>query len=131
MRLVPCGSPFKGWFPSLRFVGLSKSRTCANALVCLGRRCITFYKVARYGPSCGRARLETDWGLMLPVTLLTGGRLGVNSEFSKGVALARLCAGQDVGVGLITGDRGQRFNEIQTVLAWNAPQISTYVVSVR
>ena len=67
-----------------------------------------------------------DLGLLLPVTLLTGGHVGVESEFSKSAALTHLCAGEDVGIGLIAGDRRQRFKDIQAVLGWEEPSITTY-----
>ncbi|MFO1323242.1 MAG: hypothetical protein U1F15_04175 [Burkholderiales bacterium] len=67
-----------------------------------------------------------DWGLLMPVAILTGGRVGVDSLENYAAARARLCSGGDVAVALITGNRDERFAAWQRSLAWDAPERKPY-----
>ncbi len=67
-----------------------------------------------------------DWGLLMPVAFLTGGRVGVDSLPDYEAARSRLCRGGDVAVVLIEGDREARFAEWQHALDWDAPKRVEY-----
>ncbi len=67
-----------------------------------------------------------DWGLQMPVALLTGGRVGIDSIGNLPGAKAKLCAGRDVAVAFVTGDRGARIAEWQGKLGWDAPSVLPY-----
>ena len=67
-----------------------------------------------------------DWGLLMPVAFLTGGRVGMDSLEDYAAARRRLCAGRDVAVAIITGDRTARIAAWQASLAWDAPAIAPY-----
>jgi 4-amino-4-deoxy-L-arabinose transferase-like glycosyltransferase len=67
-----------------------------------------------------------DWGLLMPVVMLTGGRVGVDSLENFDAARKRLCAGRDVAVALVTGDRDARFANWQKALAWDSPERTAY-----
>ncbi len=67
-----------------------------------------------------------DWGLQMPVALLTGGRVGIDSIGNLPGAKAKLCAGRDVAVAFVTGDRNARIAEWQGKLGWDAPSVRPY-----
>jgi len=65
-----------------------------------------------------------DWGLSMPVALLTGGRVGVDTVENFQDALRRLCNGEHVGVAFVGADRDVRVARWQEKLQW-APPIRT------
>lgn len=67
-----------------------------------------------------------DWGLLMPVALMTGARVGVDSIANFDAARQRLCSGRDVAVALVTGDRAARFAAWQEKLGWDAPVRTPY-----
>jgi len=67
-----------------------------------------------------------DWGLQMPVALLTGGRIGIDSIGNMPGAKAKLCAGRNVAVAFVTGDRDARIAEWQAKLGWDAPAVRPY-----
>jgi hypothetical protein len=67
-----------------------------------------------------------DWGLALPVTFLTRGSVGITSGDDAVQARARLCAGHDVAVALIDGDRAARRDDWTRRLGWDPPEVVHY-----
>lgn len=67
-----------------------------------------------------------DWGLQMPVALMTGGRIGIDSIGNLPAAKAKLCAGRDVAVAFVTGDRDARIAQWQQELRWDAPAVRPY-----
>jgi hypothetical protein len=67
-----------------------------------------------------------DWGLLMPIAFLSGGRVGVDSLPDYATARNRLCKGGDVAVALIEGDRDARFAAWQRSLDWGAPERVKY-----
>ncbi|MFO1415553.1 MAG: glycosyltransferase family 39 protein [Burkholderiales bacterium] len=67
-----------------------------------------------------------DWGLQMPVALMTGGRVGIDSIGNLPGAKAKLCAGRDVAVAFVTGDRDARIAQWQRDLGWDAPVVRPY-----
>jgi precorrin-6B methylase 2 len=67
-----------------------------------------------------------DWGLLMPVALLTGGRVGVDSLPSYAAGTRILCEGRDVVVAIVTGDRAARIAQWQRELRWEAPDVVPY-----
>jgi hypothetical protein len=67
-----------------------------------------------------------DWGLQMPVALLTGGRVGLDSLENLPAARQKLCAGTDVAVAFVTGDRDARIAAYQQSLRWDAPVVKPY-----
>lgn len=67
-----------------------------------------------------------DWGLSMPIALLTGGTVGMDSLDNFTEARRMLCAGRDVAVAVITGDRAARVEEWQQSLRWSAPETTVY-----
>jgi len=70
--------------------------------------------------------LTPDWGLQMPMALLTGGRVAIDS--TAGVADARkvLCTGTDVAIAFVGGDRAARIEEWRQALGWDAPAVTPY-----
>jgi hypothetical protein len=67
-----------------------------------------------------------DWGLALPIAFLTRGTVGITSGDDATQARSRLCAGHDVAVALIDGDRTARRNDWTRRLGWDAPDVVHY-----
>ena len=67
-----------------------------------------------------------DWGLALPITFLTRGDVPIDTIVDYSQAARLLCAGRDVGVALVEGDRAARRAEWQAALHWNAPEVTPY-----
>jgi hypothetical protein len=67
-----------------------------------------------------------DWGLAMQVALITRGTVGMNVVEDFIQARAKLCAGRDVAVALIDGDRAARANRWQAELGWSAPTVTHY-----
>jgi hypothetical protein len=67
-----------------------------------------------------------DWGLQMPVALLTGGRVGLDSVENLPAARQKLCSGTDVAVAFVTGDRAARIAAYQQALRWDAPAVKPY-----
>ena len=67
-----------------------------------------------------------DWGLSMPVALMTGGTVGMDSAVSIANAHQMLCAGRNVAFGAITGDRAQRIESWRNELQWQSPVTTTY-----
>ena len=67
-----------------------------------------------------------DWGLFMPVVFLTGGRVATDTTGNVASLRKTLCAGRDVAVAFVTGDRVARIREWRDKLAWDAPGITPY-----
>ena len=67
-----------------------------------------------------------DWGLALPVVFLTGGRVHTSWNATPADAQRLLCAGRDVAIALIDGDRAARRNAWRAELGWDAPSVTPY-----
>jgi len=67
-----------------------------------------------------------DWGLSMPVALLTRGTVGMDSLENYAEARRMLCTGRDVAVAVITGEREARIAGWQQALHWGAPATTTY-----
>ena len=67
-----------------------------------------------------------DWGLFMPVVFLTGGRVATHTTEDLSTARESLCAGRDVAVPFITGDRAARIASWREKLAWDPPDITPY-----
>ena len=67
-----------------------------------------------------------DWGLALPIAFLTRGSVGITSGDDTAQARSRLCAGTDVAVALIDGDRAARRDDWTRRLGWDAPDVVRY-----
>jgi len=67
-----------------------------------------------------------DWGLFMPVVFLTGGRVATHTTEDLATARETLCAGHDVAVPFITGDRSARIASWREKLAWDPPDITPY-----
>jgi hypothetical protein len=70
--------------------------------------------------------ITPDWGLLLPAIFLTGGNVEITADEDIAVARRRLCAGRDVSVALIEGDRLARLDEWRRKLDWGAPVLTEY-----
>jgi hypothetical protein len=57
---------------------------------------------------------------------LTGGRVATDTMLDVAGARRTLCAGRDVAVALVTGDRAARAAEWRGKLAWDAPTLAPY-----
>ncbi len=67
-----------------------------------------------------------DWGLSMPIALLTGGTVGMDSIVSIANARQMLCEGRDVAFAVITGDRAARIESWRNELQWSVPVTKTY-----
>ncbi|MEO8754399.1 MAG: hypothetical protein ABI624_17145 [Casimicrobiaceae bacterium] len=67
-----------------------------------------------------------DWGLSMPVAFLTGGRVGMDSLEDYAGARRKLCAGRDIALAVITGERRARIEAWRQQLRWDAPTIQVY-----
>lgn len=67
-----------------------------------------------------------DWGLQMPVALLTGGRVAIDSTDNLAGAKQKLCAGTDVAVAFVTGDRYARIEQWRQALRWEPPIAKPY-----
>jgi hypothetical protein len=67
-----------------------------------------------------------DWGLVLPAIFLTGGNVEITGEEDIAGSRRRLCAGRNVSVALIQGDRLARLDEWRRKLDWGAPALTEY-----
>ena len=66
-----------------------------------------------------------DWGLALPVTLITGGRIATSAAFDVAEARRILCSGRDVAIAIV-GDDARRFSDWTRELQWQRPRVTTY-----
>jgi len=67
-----------------------------------------------------------DWGLALPFAYLTRASVPSTSDGTPEMGRRLLCAGRDVSIALIDGDRAARREEWRTALAWEAPVVEPY-----
>jgi hypothetical protein len=67
-----------------------------------------------------------DWGLALPIAFLTRGSVGIMPGEDTAQARSLLCAGKDVAVALIDGDRAARSDDWTRRLGWDAPDVVHY-----
>ena len=67
-----------------------------------------------------------DWGLSMPVAFLTGGTVGMDSVEDFAGARRMLCAGRDVAVAFVNGDRSARIASWRESLRWDAPTTVVY-----
>jgi hypothetical protein len=70
--------------------------------------------------------ITPDWGLVLPAVFLTGGHVEIAATEDPAKVRQRLCAGRDVAIALIEGDRPARFEEWRRRLDWGAPALTEY-----
>ena len=66
-----------------------------------------------------------DWGLALPVTLITGGRVATSAAVDAAQAHRMLCGGRDVAVAIV-GDDTRRFSDWAREFHWQPPRVTTY-----
>jgi len=66
-----------------------------------------------------------DWGLALPVTLITGGRIATSAAVDVAEARRMLCSGRDVAIAIV-GDDARRFSDWTRELRWQPPRVTTY-----
>jgi hypothetical protein len=66
-----------------------------------------------------------DWGLALPVTLITGGRIATSAAFDVAEARRILCSGRDVAIAIV-GDDARRFSDWTRELQWQPPRVTIY-----
>ena len=66
-----------------------------------------------------------DWGLALPVTLITGGRIATSAAVDVAEARRMLCSGRDVAIAIV-GDDARRFSDWTRELQWQPPRVTTY-----
>jgi hypothetical protein len=67
-----------------------------------------------------------DWGLFMPVVLISRGSVPMSSEQHDAEARRMLCNGRDIAVALIEGDRAVRIKDWQQRLDWEDPTVVTY-----
>lgn len=67
-----------------------------------------------------------DWGLALPFAYLTRASVPSTSDGTPEMGRRLLCAGRDVSIALIDGDRAARREEWRAALAWDAPVVEPY-----
>jgi hypothetical protein len=67
-----------------------------------------------------------DWGLFMPVVFLSGGRVATDTMGDVAGARKTLCAGRDIAVVIVNGDRSARIDEWRDKLAWDAPAVAPY-----
>ena len=67
-----------------------------------------------------------DWGLMMPVAFLTGGRVELMDHEDFDVARTLLCQRRGVVVALISGDRAARLEQWRAELRGTEPAIEDY-----
>ncbi len=79
-----------------------------------------------YAGDHNRLLVLPDWGLFMPTAFLTRASMEMASHEDFELARRRLCEGKDVVLGLITGNRAERFTQWQTRLDWTGPQVSAY-----
>jgi hypothetical protein len=70
--------------------------------------------------------ITPDWGLVLPAIFLTGGNVEITGDEDIAGARRRLCAGRNVSVAFIEGDRLARLDEWRRKLDWGAPVLTEY-----
>jgi hypothetical protein len=66
-----------------------------------------------------------DWGLALPVTLITGGRIATSATIDAAQAHRMLCGGRDIAIAIV-GDDGRRFSEWAREFQWQPPRVTTF-----
>ncbi|MEO8536209.1 MAG: hypothetical protein ABI533_01690 [Betaproteobacteria bacterium] len=67
-----------------------------------------------------------DWGLALPVTLITGGRVASSAVVIPGEARRWLCSGRDVVIAIVGADDAGRFAAWSRAFDWAPPRVVTY-----
>jgi hypothetical protein len=66
-----------------------------------------------------------DWGLSMPVILITGGTVPASAILDPVDARRRLCHGQDVAIAIVGGD-GSRFASWTREFQWTPPRVIPY-----
>lgn len=67
-----------------------------------------------------------DWGLFMPVVLISRGTVAMSAEQNDVTARQILCSGRDVAVAIIEGDRRARIKDWQKRLEWSDPAVTIY-----
>ena len=67
-----------------------------------------------------------DWGLSLPVILLSGGTVPAATIVDADEARRRLCGGRDVAIAIVGDDRSERFASWARDFDWGTPRVTTY-----
>lgn len=66
-----------------------------------------------------------DWGLALPVTLISGGRIATSATLDVAEAHRTLCSGRDIAIAIVGADT-RRFGDWTRELQWQPPRVMTY-----
>jgi len=68
-----------------------------------------------------------DWGLALPVTLITGGSVATSAIVNATEAHRLLCGGRDVAIAIVGEDRTGRFASWAHDFQWQGPRVKTFL----
>jgi len=67
-----------------------------------------------------------DWGLALPVILISGGSVPASAFVDAEEARRRLCGGRDIAIAIVGDDRSGRFASWARDFDWGPPRVTTY-----
>ena len=67
-----------------------------------------------------------DWGLALPVTLISGGRVPTSAIVNPAEARRRLCSGRDIAIAIVGDDGARRFAAWARDFQWQPPRVRTF-----
>lgn len=67
-----------------------------------------------------------DWGLSLPVILISGGTVAASAVVDAAEARRRLCSGRDVAIAIVGADGSARFASWARDFGWGPPRVTTY-----
>jgi hypothetical protein len=67
-----------------------------------------------------------DWGLALPVTLISGGRIPTSAIVNAAEARRLLCGGRDVAIAIVGDDHAGRFAAWTHEFRWQPPRVETF-----
>jgi hypothetical protein len=67
-----------------------------------------------------------DWGLALPVILISGGTVPASAVVDADEARRRLCGGRDIAIAIVGDDRSGRFASWAREFDWGPPRVTTY-----
>jgi hypothetical protein len=67
-----------------------------------------------------------DWGLSLPVILISGGTVPASAVVDAAEARRRLCSGRDVAIAIVGAEGSARFASWARDFGWSLPRVTTY-----
>jgi hypothetical protein len=67
-----------------------------------------------------------DWGLSLPVILISGGAVPASAVVDATEARRRLCSGRDVAIAIVGSDGSARFAAWARDFHWGLPRVTSY-----